>query len=127
MKTINSMASAVAVCGTLGFPSKMPGTSYGTPAAACKVGSKLRAVPGSTCSFCYAYERGNYQYSSVKKSQYTRLDSLVHPQWCEAIAYALNKAHGFIDGKVHPKIKGAKRSRRNGRKLRNAHKRVPVA
>jgi len=105
MKQINSMASAVAICGTLGFPSKMPGTSYGTPAHACKVGSKLRAVAGSTCSMCYAYERGNYQYSSVRKSQTTRLASLTHPQWCEAIAYALNSAHGISNGKVHRKVK----------------------
>jgi len=113
MKQINSMAAAVSVCGTLGFPSKMPGTSYGTPASACKVGSKLRAVQGSTCAFCYAYERGNYQYSSVKKSQHRRLESLVHPQWCEAIAYALNRAHGFIDKR------GRKRNCKPHRKVRS--------
>jgi hypothetical protein len=105
MATINSMAAAERVCGTLGFPSKMPGTSYGTPARACIIGSKLRQVLNSTCAKCYAFERGNYQYSSVRKSQETRLLSLENAQWCEAIAYALLKAHGHIDrrGRVHKK------------------------
>jgi hypothetical protein len=118
MKQIDSMAAAARVCGTLGFPSKMPGTSYGTPAHACRVGSKLRAVPGSTCSLCYAFERGNYRYSSVAKSQTTRLESLTHPRWAEAMAYALNRAHGHIDWRgrvvarrikrrVHPRVKSA--------------------
>jgi hypothetical protein len=104
---IKSYATATAICGSLGFPSKMPGTSYGTPAHACKIGGKLRQVKGSTCALCYAFERNNYRYTSVRKAQEFRLAALGHEQWCEAIAYALNKAHGLVDGNVHPKIKSA--------------------
>jgi hypothetical protein len=45
--------------GGLSNPSKMPSKSYGLPAQACKVGGQLRAVKGSTCENCYAYDRGH--------------------------------------------------------------------
>lgn len=34
------------IAGSLGFPSKMPGTSYGLPAQACILGAKLAKLPG---------------------------------------------------------------------------------
>jgi len=101
---INSLKAATAVTGSLGFPSKMPGTAYGISATLCHVGSKLRQIPGTTCSDCYAM-KGRYPMGSIRKAHETRLAGLSHPQWCEAMAYALNHAHGVIDGKVHPKIK----------------------
>ena len=51
--------------GGLGYPSKMPGTSYGISAHACITGAKLASVPGSVCHGCYAL-KGNYQYNSVQ-------------------------------------------------------------
>ena len=39
--------------GGLGYPSKMPGTSYGISAHACITGGKLASVPGSVCHGCY--------------------------------------------------------------------------
>ena len=78
--------------GTLGFPSKMPGTSYGIPASACLVGSKLAQIKGSVCEGCYAFG-GNYQYPSVKTSHETRLASIVNPQWVSAMVELLTRTH----------------------------------
>lgn len=73
---IKSARLAAECAGSLGSPSKMPGASYGIPAAECITGTKLRSVEGSTCSKCYAYKRGNYGFSSVIASQYKRIDAL---------------------------------------------------
>src|SRR5208282_778207 len=74
--------------GGLGYPSKMPGTSYGISAHACLTGSKLASVPGSVCHGCYAL-RNNYNYSSVKTAHARRLASIVGPHWSAAMAYLI--------------------------------------
>lgn len=99
-----SIADAIAVAGSIGFPSKMPGTSYGIPAEHCKTGTKLRAVLNSTCSNCYAYERNNYRFRDVKAAQQKRFDSLTDPAWRDAVTFILRKYHGLVDGHVHRKI-----------------------
>lgn len=83
---------AEAIAGTIGYPSKMPGTSYGIPAQACKVGSKLAKVEGSTCSKCYAL-RGNYQFRSTQLSQGKRLAGITNDLWVEAMVVLLRAAH----------------------------------
>lgn len=98
--TINHARTTV---GTIGFPSKMPGTSFGIPARHCKTGSKLRQIKGSTCARCYAFGN-NYQYESVTKSQDNRFDKLGSDGWRDAMSFMLNKYHGLIDGKAHYKI-----------------------
>ena len=103
---INTLKAATAVAGSLGFPSKMPGTSYGIPASACKVGAKLAKVEGSTCSGCYAL-KNNYTYESVIKSQAVRLAAIDHPQWAEAMVYLLRSAHGLDGRKVHREVRSA--------------------
>jgi hypothetical protein len=103
MKTL-TVKSAVALAGTLGFPSKMPGTSYGIPVEACNVGGKLGLVEGSTCYFCYA-KKNNYAYPSVKISQARRLASLSNVGWSGAMVYMLRRAHGLDGHKVSKKIK----------------------
>lgn len=86
--------ATAAIGGSLGFPSKMPGTSYGIPTHACGVGGKLRNVAGSTCEKCYAHDRNNYQYASVKIAQENRLASLADtPAWIEAMTMLLNRVH----------------------------------
>lgn len=82
------------IAGSMGFPSKMPGTSYGIPAAACNVGAKLALVPGTVCSDCYAL-KGNYVYHDVKRAQYIRLAGIRHARWAESMAFMLNAMHGF--------------------------------
>ena len=85
---ITTVKAALAVTGSIGFPSKMPGTSYGIPAIACKVGAKLAKVAGSTCSGCYAL-KGNYTYPSVKTAQTRRLNGLDNPLWAQAPSLSL--------------------------------------
>jgi hypothetical protein len=82
------------IAGSMGFPSKMPGTSYGIPAEMCNVGSKLAKIKGTTCHGCYAL-KGNYVYGDVKRAQYIRLAGIRHPRWPEAMALMLNAMHGF--------------------------------
>ena len=78
---------------SLSDPSKMPGYSYGTPAEACNVGSKLRTVKGSVCEGCYAFE-GFYKLygKTIKPAQYQRLDlALNDPHWVDAMTFLINK------------------------------------
>ena len=76
---------AEAIAHTLSKPSKMPGYSYGLPAAECKVGSRLRNVPDSVCHGCYALKGFYATMPSVKPAQYKRLTSITHPQWTNAM------------------------------------------
>jgi hypothetical protein len=74
--------------GGLGYPSKMPGTSYGISAHACITGAKLVSVPGSVCHGCYAL-RNNYNYNSVKTAHARRLLSIAGPRWVDAMVLLL--------------------------------------
>jgi len=99
MKSI-TVKFAHEIIGTLSKPSKMPGLGYGLPASACHVGSKLRAVCGSTCEGCYAM-KGNYIYGNVQASQHKRLDSLKVDrfEWIDCMV-------ALIDKQLKPDIKG---------------------
>jgi hypothetical protein len=108
-----SIKAATLVAGSLGFPSKMPGTSYGISAHHCKIGSKLAAVPGSTCHGCYAL-KANYIYPSVAKAHAKRLAGIVKPEWPIAMATLLLARHGMA--------KGRKRHRRIKRKGKGWHR-----
>jgi hypothetical protein len=79
---------ALKLVGGLSKPSKMPGWAYGIPAAECKTGKKLQAVPGSTCHGCYA-TKGCYVFPVVQAAQYRRLDSIRHPLWVKAMTTLL--------------------------------------
>lgn len=92
-------SAAEVICGTIGYPSKMPGTSYGIPAQACITGSKLARVEGSTCSKCYAL-RGNYQFKSTQASQGKRLAGIASEDWVEGMVTLLEAAHK--SGKLPP-------------------------
>jgi hypothetical protein len=70
---VGEMEKAV---GGLSNPSKMPGLSYGTPAAACPIGSILRANKGTVCEKCYAH-KGMYVFPNVKEAQARRLKILL--------------------------------------------------
>jgi hypothetical protein len=99
-----TVKAATAIMGSLGFPSKMPGTSYGIPATACNVGRKLHAVPDTVCSDCYAL-KANYQYPSVIVGQERRLAGIVHPRWVEVMVATILRSHGMDEhGAVSPKI-----------------------
>jgi len=93
--------AAEAIAGTLGYPSKMPGTSYGIPAQACLTGAKLAQIEGSVCHGCYAM-RGNYIFRDVKKAQATRLAGITSPDWVEAMVTLLTAVHSKG---INPKTK----------------------
>ena len=80
---------AWALVGGLSKPSKMPGWSIGIPAKECKTGNKLKLIPNSVCSGCYA-EKGCYVFAVVQAAQYKRLKAIDHPQWVEAMATLIN-------------------------------------
>ena len=88
---------ALAVIGSLGHPSKMPGLSYGIPAQACKLGALLARQPGTVCSGCYAL-KGNYRYNSVRIAQERRLAGLRDPRWVDAMVQeiAREQARGEV-------------------------------
>ena len=79
---------ALKLVGGLSKPSKMPGWAYGIPAAECKTGKKLQAVPGSTCHGCYA-TKGCYVFPVVQAAQYRRRDSIRHPYWVRAMVHLI--------------------------------------
>ena len=80
-----NLKEAKAITGGLSNPGKMPGFAYNLPTWACITGTKLRDVEGSTCSGCYAHERGRYRFKNVKAALNRRLNSLNDPQWIEAM------------------------------------------
>jgi hypothetical protein len=98
MSHMMTAKAAADIAGSLGFPSKMPGTAYGLPAQACVTGAKLHAVPDTVCSDCYAL-KANYQYPSVKTAQARRLAAIENPRWVPAMVSMLRKAHGLDGGK----------------------------
>ena len=63
--------------GTLSNNSKMPGLSWEIPAEECNVGTKLREIPNSVCSTCYALKGFYKTYAkTIKPAQYKRLEAL---------------------------------------------------
>ena len=80
---------------SLSKPEKMPGYAYGIPAPECKTGSKLRLIPNSVCSGCYAL-KGNYtRFPEIMKSQYKRLAAISSPLWVEAMAIQIQRQKWF--------------------------------
>ena len=76
---------ALAICGSLSKPGKMPGHGYSLPATQCRVGSLLRLIPGSVCAHCYALH-GRYVFPVVGRAMRKRLESISDPRWTDAIA-----------------------------------------
>ena len=80
--------------GGLSHPSKMPCPSYSIPADRCKIGGKLRLIPHSTCSDCYAC-KGFYNFPNVHERLEARYQSLYNSKWVEAMI-ALIQPHAFF-------------------------------
>lgn len=79
-----SVRDAEAIAGTLSKPTAMPGYSYSLDAHRCREGSRLRAIPGSVCSDCYAC-RGAYVMPHVPVAQQRRHNALDRPRWVDAM------------------------------------------
>ena len=91
---------ALKLVGGLSKPSKMPGWAYGTPAAECKTGTKLRDIEGSTCHKCYAM-KGCYVFPVVQAAQYRRLNSIKHKDWVRAMVALINSKNlNGLDGTI---------------------------
>jgi len=86
---ITTLKQARQIAGSLGHPSKMPGLSYGISAHNCITGSKLHHISGSVCEGCYALERNNYAYDSVKRAHELREKNLATDAWIKAIIFQI--------------------------------------
>jgi hypothetical protein len=109
-----TLRESESIAGTLGYPSKMPGTSYGISAKKCLVGSKLAKIPGSVCHGCYAL-KGNYLYPDIAKAHKKRLASISDPRWTAALVAMLLHMHSRDS-------KGKARRGRNGRIVPGWHR-----
>ena len=85
---------ASAIVGGLSTPGKMPCYSINLPATACKVGSILAHVPGTTCHGCYAL-KGGYRFNTTKRAMARRLRALTHGSWTRAMT-ALITGHKYF-------------------------------
>lgn len=102
---MDTIKQAKAITGSLGYPSKMPGTAYGLSAHDCKTGSKLAQIEGSVCHGCYAL-KGNYLYPSIEASHAARLRGIASPGWVRAMVHMLLHVHKHGMGKNGPIKKG---------------------
>lgn len=85
---IQTLKEAESIAGSLGRTSKMPGYSYGLPAARCQVGSVLTKLPNTVCSKCYAL-KGNYRYGNIQAGLERRWRSINDPRWVEALTFMI--------------------------------------
>lgn len=90
--SFTSVQEALAIVGGFSAPSKMPGYSWSISARECQVGAKLREIPGSTCSMCYAL-KGNYVFNNVTAAHQRRLVAFSHPRFEEAFVFALTETY----------------------------------
>ena len=79
-----TIKQAESIVGGLSETSKMPTMSISLPATLCKTGSKLRKVPGSVCSKCYAC-KGAYSWGNVQAALETRHKALGNADWVSAM------------------------------------------
>jgi hypothetical protein len=100
-----NIKEAIAIAGPLGYPSKMPGTSYGISAKACVTGAKLAKIPGSVCFGCYAL-KANYLYPSVQIAHDKRIAGLSSPHWTAAMVALITAAHESGKGRNGPIASG---------------------
>jgi hypothetical protein len=84
-KPVLTTKEALAICGSLSNPSKMPGHGYALPAYRCRIGSLLQLIPKAICHYCYAL-RGRYLFPVVRAAMEKRFVSLSDPRWVEAVS-----------------------------------------
>ena len=70
---------ALAICGALSTPGKMPCHGYALPAQRCRLGSFLQQLPTAICHYCYAL-RGRYVFRKVQAAMEKRIESLSDPR-----------------------------------------------
>jgi hypothetical protein len=85
------------IIGGLTYTSKMPCPSISIPSHACKTGSKLVKIKGSTCEGCYTFG-GMYNFPAGKLARDKRLDSLYDPRWVEAMVTLIKSRKAYKKG-----------------------------
>ena len=75
---------ASAIVGGLSTPGKMPCYSINLPAWACKLGSILAKISGTTCHGCYAL-KNRYIMPIQQAAMIRRLKALTHGSWTAAM------------------------------------------
>lgn len=85
-----TLEQAWAIVGGLSQPSKMPCYGFSISAKRCKTGKKLRKVPGSICSKCYAL-KGRYVFQNVQNALERRFAGLSNPLWVPAMSFLVNR------------------------------------
>ena len=93
-----NLKQAIENVGGLSDPSKMPTFGTSLPADECYTGSKLKQVPDSICSECYA-GKGRYIFKNVQDAMYRRLEKLNSPLWIESMSFIMNNKRIKKDGK----------------------------
>lgn len=107
--TVNTLVQlAWLFVGGLSKPSKMPGYGYSIPARHCKMGGRLRSVPGSVCEGCYAM-KNRYIHKTVDAALERRFLSLNKRGWVEAMSLLVE--HHCGDGLIPAWIRGTRRDR----------------
>jgi len=82
---------ALAICGSLSEPGKMPCHGYALPAQRCRLGSFLQQLPTAICHYCYAL-RGRYVFRKVRAAMERRIESLSDPRWVDAITTLIHRS-----------------------------------
>jgi hypothetical protein len=103
-----NLAEARLIAGTLGFPSKMPGTAYALPASKCIIGAKLVQTPGSVCHGCYALT-GLYSMGNAVKAMRRRLDGIADPRWVAAMVLLLRQKHATKEFRIDLGLRAVRR------------------
>src|SRR5438552_3865934 len=73
-----TVKEALAICGPLSSPGKMPCHGYALPEQRCRLGSFLQQLPKAICHYCYAL-RGRYLFPKVQAAMERRIESLSEP------------------------------------------------
>ena len=94
-----TLTEAKTIIGSVGTPSKMPGTSYGLSAHECIAGSRLAEIPGSICSTCFAL-RDQMSWPNAQKAYARRLASIGHPHWVKAMVRVLSHLHSVPERRI---------------------------
>lgn len=105
-----TLTEARRIVGSIGFPSKLPGTSYGLSAHDCLAGRELAKLPGSICGSCYAL-RDKMSWPNGQTAYARRLASLAAPRWAEAMVRLLEHLHAVPERRIDLGLRGKKLAR----------------
>ena len=95
---IKTLKQATQIIDSYTVTSKMNTISYSISAFDCITGSKLRLIPNTVCSTCYAL-KGNYiRYAkNIRPAQNRRLKSISNPNWVNAMIYIMNHQKAVVN------------------------------